>query len=141
MVVVTFQIVICLLVKCTGVSIIWCTTLSFIVQLLSVVSSCRLHQLLLVQLHSVDSMNYDETIDQSSIETNTHDNHTYNKKQQLPMTSSLSSLHTIKYTKLTILINMVVLLYYGIVSEVITSIAHVCAILLGLLLWKIALWI
>ena len=84
-------------------------------------------------------MNYD-TFDQSIIETNTHDNHTHNK-QQLPKTSALSSLHTIKYTKLTIIINTLVLLYYAIVSELITTVAHVCAILLGLLLWKIALLI
>jgi len=65
---------------------------------------------------------------------------THNKQQQ-PTTSSLSSLHTIKYTKLTISINIIILLYYAMVSEVITTVAHGCAILLGLLLWKIALWI
>ena len=110
-------------------------------KLLSLVSSCRLRQLLLVQLHSVDSMNY-ETIPQSTIETiqSKEDTHDHNNKQ-LPMTSSLSSLHTINYTKLTIIINIIILLYYAMVSEVITSIAHGCAILLGLLLWKIALWI
>ena len=110
-------------------------------KLLSLVSSCRLHQLLLVQLHSVDSMSY-ETIDQSSTETiqSKDDIHTHNNNQKLPIkTSALSSLHTIKYTKATIIMNIIILLYYAIVGEVITTVAHGCAILLGLLLWKIAL--
>ena len=94
-----------------------------------------------MQLHSVDSMEY-ETVTQSSTETvqSKDDIHTHNNKQKLPTTSSLSSLPTLKYTKVTISINIIILLYYGIASEVITSIAHVCAILLGLLLWKIALF-
>jgi len=68
------------------------------------------------------------------------DTHTSNMQQQLPTikTSALSSLHTIKYTKVTISMNIIILLYYGIVGEVITTVAHGCAILLGLLLWKIA---
>jgi len=89
-------------------------------------------------------MEYDNKViqtTQSAVQSK-DDIHTHNHKQQQPTkTSSLSSLHTIKYTKLTIIINIIILLYYGTVSEVITSIAHICAILLGLLLWKITLWI
>ena len=112
-------------------------------KLLSLVSSCRLHQLLLVQLHSVDSMSHNDEVTQTtqSAVQSKEDTHDHNKQQQPIKTSSLSSLHTINYTKLTIIINIIILLYYAMVSEVITSIAHVCAILLGLLLWKIALWI
>ena len=111
-------------------------------KLLSLISSCRLHQLLLVQLHSVDSMEYDKDDQSSAASTDKDDIHTHNNNQKLPIkTSALSSLHTIKYTKLTTGINIIVLLYYAVVGEFITTVAHVCAILLGLLLWKIALWI
>jgi len=49
------------------------------------------------------------SIDKDDIQTN--------NKQQLPIkTSALSSLHTIKYTKLTISMNIIILLYYGIVG-------------------------
>ena len=113
------------------------------VKLLSLVSSCRLHQLLLVQLHSVDSMNCNDVVTQSASTAKTiqsKEMYTHVDKQQQPTikTSSLSSLHTLHYTKLTISINIIILLYYAMVGEIITSIAHICAILLGLLLWKIA---
>ena len=98
--------------------------------------------MLLVQLHSVDSMEYDndKVIQTAQSALQSKDIHDHNNKK-LPMTSSLSSLHTLKYTKLTISINIIILLYYGTVGETITMVAHGCAILLGLILWKIALLI
>ena len=43
-----------------------------------------------------------------------------------------------QHAKLVIGLNTLVLLFYAIKTEIITTIAHVCAIALGLVLWKIA---
>jgi len=42
-----------------------------------------------------------------------------------------------QHAKLVIGLNILVLLFYAINMKIITTIAHVCAILLGLVLWKI----
>ena len=45
--------------------------------------------------------------------------------------------HQQQHAKLVIGLNILVLLFYAINMEIITTIAHVCAILLGMVLWKI----
>ena len=43
------------------------------------------------------------------------------------------------YTKFVIGINTLVLLYYAIIAEPITTVAHGCAIILGFVLWRVCL--
>ena len=53
--------------------------------------------------------------------------------------SLLSKQQPHAYAKFVIGINILVLLYYAIIAEPITTVAHVCAIILGLVLWRISL--
>ena len=73
----------------------WCTILSWIVQLLTLVSSCRIRQLLLVQLHSVDSMNCNDEVTQTNAQSASlktiqgkDDMHDQNNRQKLPIKTS-----------------------------------------------------
>ena len=52
---------------------------------------------------------------------------------------SLSKQQPHAYAKFVIGINILVLLYYAIIAEPITTVAHGCAIILGLVLWRISL--
>lgn len=40
--------------------------------------------------------------------------------------------------KLLMGVDVIVLLYYGVVAETITTVAHACAIILGVVLWQFA---
>ena len=66
----------------------------------------------------------------------------YKQTQQIiskAFVSVLSKQQPHAYAEFVIGINILVLLYYAIIAEPITTVAHGCAIILGLVLWRISL--
>ena len=106
--VIAFQIILCLAVKCVGVSIVWCSTLGWLIMLL-----------LFMKYHPNDPPTGSSTL----VEQN--DLNTISRYYQT-------------HVKLLTGVDGIVLLYYAVVAETITTVAHVCAIILGVVLCQFA---
>lgn len=118
--------------KCTGVSIVWCAILAWLIIMIMMLTKRRRRR------YYIDK-NDDNN---APIATKTTESlHLIPK--QTPHASktfvSLSKQQPHAYAKFVIGINIIVLLYYAIIAEPITTVAHGCAIILGLVLWRISL--
>ena len=96
--VVMFQLILCLMLGCTGISIIWCAMGGWIIS---------------EQRQAVESDNASSNSSTASV------------------TLKLRMIH---WRKMVILIDSAAIVYYGIIAEPITTIAHVCALVLGAVL-------
>lgn len=96
-----FQWVLCLIVGCSGISIIWCAICGWMM------NERR-------QLHEASNEDDGTTTPPTNLSTNA-------------MWQRLEE----DYGKGIILLNLLVVVYYAIVMEPITTVAHVCALILG----------
>lgn len=146
-IVVAFQFILCLAVKCTGVSIVWCAILAWVVMIM-----LGLRRRSMITIRNWNDYSGDGK-QQSTIEETTSLHHRdkviKNNNPSLDQSNTSSSFNVAsldptlyhhqqqQHAKLVIGLNILVLLFYAINMKIITTIAHVCAILLGLVLWKI----
>ena len=120
--------------KCTGVSIIWCAILAWLIMIMMLTKRRRRYY--------IDKNNDNNALvatkkGQSTAES-LHLIHKQTPHASRAFVSLLSKQQPHAYAKFVIGINILVLLYYAIIAEPITTVAHVCAIILGLVLWRIA---
>ena len=135
-----FQFTLCLAVKCTGVSIVWCAILAWLVMMTLGINK----QGISWNADSVDEQHQSSTGETTALRPEEVMN---NNNPSLDHTNTSSASINVallnhhqqqQHAKLVIGLNTIVLLFYAIKTEIITTIAHVCAIALGLVLWKIA---
>ncbi|KAL7466317.1 hypothetical protein ACHAXS_006618 [Conticribra weissflogii] len=117
MFVVAFQVILCLAVKCVGVSIIWCSAMGWLLMCLKV------YYLILL---SCDAANKRSSLVPQG-----------NRILSRSMDEVLRHLWRTCHISLSIVwFDSVVLVYYFIVAEGITNCAHLCAVVLGIVLWS-----
>ena len=99
--VIAFQIVLCLILGCSGISIIWCAMAGWIM------SERRRYRTY------VPAMSTNEGQQQQ-------------QQQQQQRLEQLGSF--------VILVDAIAIIYYGVIAETITTVAHICALILGAVL-------
>ena len=110
-----FQVSLCLVVFCSGVSIVWCAMAGW---LICEQCNCRQHR-------GIDST----TPPRSSAATST---------SNAPNTST-SVKNMGRIWELSVLVSdFIVIIYYLFTSELITTVAHGCALVLGAILWRMS---
>ena len=118
-----FQISLCFVVCCVGVSIIWCAILGWTFML----KSSTLNS-------SKQYRNVSQTLE-SCQQTRNKDLY-----QEFQINQEGSDYSADQVVKFVIGADCMVVLYYALIAEAITTIAHVCAIILGIVLWCIFKW-
>jgi len=125
--VVAFQIALCLALRCTGVSIVWCATLAWLMILLSGVND------------GTSEQNNGQSAETSPLVTTTCDNPARQFQIMSPATNDNSTIDIVSCAGAVMGIDAITLLYYVVVADEITFVAHGCAIILGFALWGLAL--
>ena len=115
--VVTFQILLCLAVKCSGVSIVWCSTMAWLIMLMRCNNT------------TIPPVAMNQSTETSDLARN----------HNLRNHSQLSSISNMSFAKFVIGTDSIALLFYSITMEAITTVAHVCAIILGIVLWRVTM--
>ena len=138
-----FQWILCLMVGCSGISIIWCALCGWIVRgLYSDTRKTPTNG----DNRSQHDLNPPEQEQDSGRIINDHDNNNdsssherfiINSEEETNLVTLIGSHHSQRGVWLVVLVgvvlcvDMVTIVYYGIVAERITTVAHICAIILG----------
>ncbi|CAJ1956951.1 unnamed protein product [Cylindrotheca closterium] len=110
--VVAFQIVLCLILGCSGISIVWCSMAGWIMS--------QKRQMIL----SLDENDEDD-------DENDDEHHHHHRHDSTAGSSGMTHEKLAKMAQWAILLDLGALVYYSVVSEIITTIAHGCALVMG----------
>eukprot|EP00804_Cyclotella_cryptica_P022168 CCRYP_011616-RA/>CCRYP_011616-RA protein AED:0.40 eAED:0.40 QI:328/1/1/1/0/0/2/314/230 len=115
-----FQVSLCLVVCCVGVSIIWCAILGWMIMLRSI------------------TLNYTKHYTNVSETTKSHQQSGNESSLEELCNNQLRREDTADQVAIFVIgADCVVVLYYALIAEPITTFAHVCAVVLGIVLWSV----
>eukprot|EP00525_Craspedostauros_australis_P009420 CAMPEP_0198130624 /NCGR_PEP_ID=MMETSP1442-20131203/54385_1 /TAXON_ID= /ORGANISM="Craspedostauros australis, Strain CCMP3328" /LENGTH=265 /DNA_ID=CAMNT_0043791289 /DNA_START=217 /DNA_END=1014 /DNA_ORIENTATION=- len=120
--VIIFQVSLCLIVQCSGISIIWCAMAGWMMSQRRQISES-------IQMDvTQDGVGTQDGMDtQNSTDCNSDNNDTETTRRALSK------------IPLAITTNFAAIVYYAVVAAPITTVAHICALVLGAVLSKMAL--
>jgi hypothetical protein len=149
--VVTFQIVLCLVLACSGISIVWCAMLGWIIseERSTLVTNQFLQQQQVVSIRHDGNQSQSELAggtDMASEDDATMSLTAFMRDRQIaePSPINVTSIVAKKQARKRLIVFVVFvdsasIVYYGVVAEPITTVAHACAIVLGALLSLLSL--
>jgi len=118
-----FQISLCLVACCVGVSIIWCAILGWMLML----ESSTLNSSKQYRNVSQTTESYQQTRNEGFY-------------QEFQINHKTRDYSAYKVVKFVIGADCIGVLYYALIAEAITTVSHVCAVVLGIVLWGIFKW-
>lgn len=113
--VIAFQIILCLILGCSGISIIWCSMAGWIMS----------------QKRQIIRSGVDDDDDDDN------DNDRLSQQENRTAASSISYEKLAQRAQWVILLDLAAIIYYLVVSEMITTVAHGCALVMGACLSKL----
>jgi nitrate reductase NapE component len=139
--VVAFQLVLCLAVGCVGISVVWCAMMGWIACERIIGAPRQQSQPALLRQPETDPIVHrDESESSASADATFPGARAELRSARHPSRPSddFQVLDFLIFSALAV--DLVGIVYYGVVMPAITTVAHVCAIALGSLCWWISVW-
>lgn len=128
--VVAFQLVLCLVLGCTGISIIWCALAGWIVHQ----KITWRYKIIQEPLQSITKQDHPRQQQSCGEEISDHTFLVSSDSRQASFIKHKTTMHVLEYV--THLSNAAAIIFYAIVADLLTTVAHFCALLLGVMLSK-----